>query len=103
MSRLLPCGMLMWVLLAPAPARADEAEDRAAAFVEKLGGTVIRDTTRPGKPVVTVTLSGNVTDAGPKELAAMKGLRKLYLIRTKVTAGGLKELRKALPACEIRD
>ena len=66
-----------------------------------------------------------VTDAGLKDLAGLKGLRELYLDHTqvtdaglkdlaglrslqtlraggKVTDAGLKELRKALPHCEIR-
>ena len=42
MSRLLLCGVAAWVLAA-APVRADDAEDKAVAFVEKLGGTVTRD------------------------------------------------------------
>jgi hypothetical protein len=42
-----------------------------------------------------------VTDAGLKELAALKGLKVLDLSSTKVTDAGLKELRKALPTCRI--
>lgn len=59
-------------------ARADEAGDRAVAFVEKLGGTVARDEKAPGKPVIEVSPSG-----------------------THVTDAGLKELRKALTKCKI--
>ena len=33
-------------------ARADDAEDKAVAFVEKLGGAVARDEKAPGKPVI---------------------------------------------------
>jgi predicted DNA-binding protein (UPF0251 family) len=37
---------------APLLPRAEDAEDKAVALVEKLGGTVTRDAKRPGKPVV---------------------------------------------------
>jgi hypothetical protein len=36
-----------------------------------------------------------------KELAGLKGLHTLDLRFTKVTDAGLKELRKALPGCQI--
>ena len=42
-----------------------------------------------------------VTDAGLKELAALKGLQTLNLVLTKVTAAGVAELQKALPDCKI--
>jgi hypothetical protein len=42
-----------------------------------------------------------VTDAGLKELANLKGLQRLYLIDTPVTKAGVAELRKALPICSI--
>jgi hypothetical protein len=49
-------------------ARADEAEDKAAAFVEKHHGSITRDTKAPGKPVVKVRWGGSgVTDAWLKE------------------------------------
>ncbi len=85
--------------------RADEGEDRAVAFVQKLGGTVIRDEKTPGKPVVTVKLSDtDVTDAGLKELAPLKNLTTLYLGCTKVTDAGLKELAplKNLTTLDLR-
>jgi hypothetical protein len=40
-----------------------------------------------------------VTYAGLKELVGLKSLRRLSLSGTKVTAAGLNELQKALPAC----
>jgi hypothetical protein len=83
-------------------ARADEAEDKAVAFVKEHGGTVGRDDKAPGKPVVKVGLRDKrVTDAGLKELAPLKSLTTLELPFTTVTAAGLKELQKALPKCEI--
>src|SRR5262245_52036648 len=76
-------------------AQADEAEDKAVAFVEKQhGGRVIRDDKVPGKPVVMVNLgSTKVTDAGLKELTPLKSLTKLTLSGTLVTDAGLKELK----------
>src|SRR5215218_3019317 len=70
MSRLMLCGLMSGVILcSSAPVRADDAEDKAVAFVEKLGGKVGRDEKAPGKPVVTVSLFYNspVSDAGLKE------------------------------------
>jgi len=61
--------------------------------VEKLGGKVTRDEKAEGKPVIRVRLGGTqVTDAGLKELAALKNLQELDLAGTKVTDAGLKEL-----------
>ncbi len=76
MSRLMLCGVVGWLVLGPAaPVRADDAEDRAVAFVEGLGGTVTRDGKRAGKPVTEMDLSGTaVTDAELKGLAALKSL-----------------------------
>ena len=70
MSRLMQCSVLSWVILCSCvPAWADDAEDQAVAFVEKLGGKVTRDEKAPGRPVIIVNLSfKQVTDAGLKEL-----------------------------------
>src|SRR5687767_1721662 len=74
-------------------ARGDEAEERAVAAIEKMGGRVTRDKTAPGLPVIHVDLSsGSVTEAGLKEVAGLKQLKRLNLRGTGVTAGGLKEL-----------
>src|SRR4051794_17700446 len=57
MSRVLLCGVVSGLVLSSSTlVRADDAEDKAAALVEKLGGKVIRDETRPGKPVIEVGL-----------------------------------------------
>ena len=67
-------------------ARADDAEDKAVALVENLGGSVTRNYKLPGKPVVGVGLTGTqVTDAELEELAPIKNLTTLNLIDTKVT------------------
>jgi hypothetical protein len=42
-----------------------------------------------------------VTDAGLKELASVKGLKKLVLYETKVTDAGAADLQKAMPKCAI--
>ena len=95
MSRLMLCGVVSWLVLIPsAPLYADDAEDKAVAFVEKLGGRVTRDEKLPGKPVIGVHLSfSTVTDVGLKELAPLKNLTSLVLAGTQVTDVGLKELR----------
>jgi internalin A len=92
MARLLGCSIVFSMLLVPSTStRADEAEDTAVAFVEKLGGRVYSD--EPGKPVTFVTLrSTKITDEGLKELGACKDLQDLSLIDTNVTNVGLKQL-----------
>ncbi len=119
-------ALVSFALCLGASARADEAEDKAVALVEKRGGTVTRDEKRLGKPVVAVDLRGttvadaglkelapftnlsslnflgtDVTDAGLKELAPLKSLRSLDLHRTNATEEGVKALRAALPKCKI--
>lgn len=90
------------VLLGPTQVFADEAEDRAIAAVKKLEGEVTRDDKAPGRPVIRVRLGGTeVTDAGLKNLAPLKGLRTLNISYTKVTNKGVTQLRKALPRCVI--
>jgi hypothetical protein len=71
----------------------EEAEKRAVAAVQELGGVVTRDGKRPGKPVVEATFAGpQVTDAGLKELAPLTQLTTLNLSGTQVTDAGLKDL-----------
>ncbi|MGL4553566.1 MAG: hypothetical protein ACRC33_20585 [Gemmataceae bacterium] len=126
MFRLMAFALAVSGLGLGSSARADDAEDKAVAFVKKLGGYVTRDDRAPGKPVVAVNLEGTevtdvglkelaalknlttlclwcteVTDVGLKELAALKKLTSLGLINTKVTDAGVKELQKALPKCKI--
>ena len=50
-SRLMLCGVMSWLAIGPAaPLRADDAEDKAVALVEGLGGKTTRDPKRSGKP-----------------------------------------------------
>lgn len=75
-----------------------DAEAKAVAAVERMGGTVTRDEDRPGKPVVEVHLGfSQAADADLKELAPLKRLQVLALSFTPVTDAGLKELT-ALPS-----
>ena len=81
------------LLIAPpaAPAVADDAEKKALAAVERLGGQILRNETKPGKPVYQVTLSGKgVMDADLEDLVGFKELGWLTLNDTQVTDAGLK-------------
>ena len=123
--RLMVAAVLPLVFVCPGLLRGDEAEVEAVQAVEALGGEVIRDEKSQGKPVTGVildfsavtdqrleelvkfrhlrhlSLAGTqVTDAGMKHLAKLKNLQSLTL-GIKVTGAGLKELRKALPDCQI--
>src|SRR4051794_14004245 len=77
---------------APGPA-GDGGEgdnDPAVAAVKKLGGQVVRDAARPGKPVVEVSLHHTkTTDADLAALAPFAEVRKLKLSSTGVTGAGL--------------
>jgi len=93
MSRIVAFAMALSGLCLCASSRADDAEDKAVAYVKKLGGTVARDEKAPGKPVINVNLfSTKVTDEGLKELAPLKHLTLLAIRDAKVTDAGLKEL-----------
>src|SRR5438105_3614571 len=94
MSRLTLCGVVSCLTLVAPAARADDAEDKAVAFVEKLGGKVTRDEKLPGKPVVAVNLRNTfVKDADLKELAAFKSLTTLDLSGNPgVTDDGMQHL-----------
>src|SRR5690349_17581993 len=86
----------MWLVLGLPPARSDEGAGKVLALVEQHGGNVIRDPTRPGKPVVKVDLAGKdkVTDDVAKQLVILNTLTELDLGGTSVTDAGLKELSK---------
>ena len=93
MFRLMAFAVAVSGLCLGSSARADDAEDKAVAFVEKLGGKVYRDEKAPGNLVNAVILQRTkVTDAGLKELATLKSLTALDLSSTKVTDAGVKEL-----------
>jgi hypothetical protein len=89
------CGIctLTLLLLSLPVARADEAEDKAVAFVLQLKGRVLFDGTKKGKPVYGVDLDNTkISDADLKELAPFKQLELLAFNSTPITDAGLKEL-----------
>src|SRR5688572_24995442 len=88
------CVTLVVALLGgPGRAVADDAEDRAAVFVKKAGGYVVRDERQTGKPVVTVGLhAGKLTDDDLKRLAAFRAVKELDLSDTAITVAGLAHL-----------
>lgn len=81
------------LVLCPLVARADDAEEKAVKFIFSVGGSVERDEKADGRPVIVVKLKGSkVTDAGLKELLAIKQLRFVDLSQTQITDAGLKKL-----------
>src|ERR1019366_3707157 len=85
---------LLPLLLASSFLWSDEAEDKALAAIEKLGGKVARDAKTTGNPVVRVSLLySKVTDEQLVILGALKNLQDLDLFGTKLTDDGLKHLR----------
>src|SRR5687768_3378366 len=106
MSRFLSFGIVSCVVFGAARvSRADDAEDRAAAFVKERGGEVVRDESRPGKPVVRVSLRyGGDTGEQLRALAPLQDLVALDLSDTRVTDGQLKELPvlRKLTALDLR-
>src|SRR5205807_947751 len=85
---------LAWaLLLAVEVVGAGDAEQKALAAIVKLSGRIVRDDSKPGRPVVTLSLgSTNATDAHMKEITGLTELRTLDISGTKVTDMGLKEL-----------
>jgi hypothetical protein len=72
----------------------DVERDRAVAAIERLGGKVERDRTRPGHPVVSVDL--RMTDATDTDLAPLEGLKSLQDLRLSsnhITDAGLVHLK----------
>jgi internalin A len=77
-------------------ARADGADEKAAKWVEGVGGKATRGATPPGNPVVEVDLAANkkVTNDGLRELAGLKGLKRLSLFfDEQITDAGMAHLK----------
>lgn len=70
--------------------RGTRVTDRGLRFVEKFSRLTALN-----------VIIGNVGDEGLKSLVAVKGLSRLSLARTKVTADGLEEFRRARPEVRI--
>ena len=73
-------------------AKRSEAEKRAIAAIEKLGGRVKFDEKKPGKPVIGVSFDymsrpDRVSDAGLVHLLAFRQLQKLHLGSTPNVTG----------------
>src|SRR5260370_10957574 len=76
----------------------DEAEAKAAALIDKLGGKVTREPKIKGNPIVAVNLSSReINDATLKALAGLKHVRALDIGFTPVSDAGLKELTNLVP------
>lgn len=88
-------GFCLVLGLTVAPARADDAEDKAVEAITALGGTVTRDEQAAGKPVIGVSFaSTGITSGGLKELKELKHLQSVNLNRChRITDAGLKELK----------
>jgi hypothetical protein len=81
------------LLCSGAVGRADDADDKAVAHVEKLSGTVKRDERKAGRPAIEVSLcEAAANDDDLKKLAAFRQLQVLDLTRTRTTDRSLKEL-----------
>src|SRR4029079_14078145 len=84
---------LALISLRPSFASADEADDRVEAAVKKLDGSLERNQTLPGKPLVSVMLSmKKCTDDALKMLANLKSISYLALYNTGITDAGLQHL-----------
>jgi hypothetical protein len=81
-------------MLRAGSAGADEAEDRAIAAIEKLGGKVTRDPKKAGSPVIAVDLrSRKVTDKDLESLQGLKAVESLVLSNNRITDAGLAHLK----------
>ncbi len=81
----------------------DEAQERVAAVIEKLGGQIERD---PNQMVDLVNLSHTrVTDSDLAQLKSLKQLHSLELDGTAITDAGLAQLRalKSLFVLSLND
>src|SRR5260221_480167 len=66
---------------------------KAEKAIEAFGGSVKRDDSAKGNPIIHVDLNATkVTDEGLKVLVGLRSLKFLDLTGTKVTDIGLKEL-----------
>src|SRR5262249_42042827 len=79
---------------AAAPTTDTTPEAKAVAYIEKLGGTVIRDEKQPGRPVIGVRLNGpHVTDTALSRLEDLTTLESIDLGAASITDEGLARLK----------
>ncbi|MCX5654711.1 MAG: hypothetical protein NTY65_08710 [Planctomycetota bacterium] len=94
MMRLIALLLSLAVCLAGCSQDPAVQEENAVNAIIKLGGRVNRSEELPGRPIIGVYLSGTkITDAGLKDLKALKGIQELVLNDTCITNAGLKEFR----------
>jgi hypothetical protein len=67
---------ILSMLVVAATVCADEADDKATAFVQQVGGQVVRLEQLPDKPVVEVILSASSGDGPPTSIRAFFSFRK---------------------------
>ena len=90
----LACGFFFWNREKDG-AKQVSAEEKAVLAVENLRGSVHRDFTKEGKPIVFVSLSfTNVKDGDLHLLTAFPELRTILLSRTDITGAGMRELAR---------
>jgi beta-lactamase regulating signal transducer with metallopeptidase domain/Leucine-rich repeat (LRR) protein len=88
LAALILVGLVPWRLIA-----AESNQVTAVADIEHLGGKVIFDEKRPGKPVVGVDLrASKVSDAALEHLNGLPQLKGLDLGDTQITGAGLEYL-----------
>src|SRR6516165_3603211 len=79
--------------VATAAQAGDDRAERAVAAIEKVGGTVQRDESRPGSPVDFVNFSNSrLTDSVMLHLKALPGIRELSVNNAPVTDAGIANL-----------
>ena len=88
--------ILSWALapLALAQDQSNSVTQRSIDLIEEVGGSVIRDEIRPGRPVTRVELTKpDINDRTFRELRAFANLESLYVLDTKVTDAGMASLK----------
>ena len=68
-------------------------EATTVATIEKLGGEITVDDSRPGRPIIKLDFGGtHITDGDLEYLRGLTQLRSLCLISTKITGTGQASL-----------
>src|SRR3954469_25285428 len=99
LASLLACCLLV---LASRGQGGDAEQELAIAQVLAMNGTVQRDETKHGTPVVGVGLSyTRITDAGLAHLKGLTTLESLDLTATRISDAGVKEFHRLMPKVKI--
>ena len=79
-----PCAV------ATAATAGDDRAERAVAAIEKVGGTVQRDESRPGSPVYAVDFyNSRLTDSVMSHLRALPEIREFHVSNAPITDAGI--------------